>query len=74
MSTPLVYIDQNIIGIKLQGHINLSKRDDLKWVYSKEHFAEIKRADDPEKYLDVLNKIGAIMLDLILDENWKITG
>lgn len=74
MSTPLVYIDQNIIGLKLQGHINLSKRDDLKWVYSKEHFAEIKRADDPEKYLDVLNKIGAIMLDLILDENWKITG
>jgi len=74
MSIPLVYIDQNIIGLQLQGHINLSKRDDLKWVYSKEHFAEINRADDPEKYLDVLNKIGAIMLELILDKNWKITG
>lgn len=46
----------------------------MKWVYSKEHFAEIKRADDPEKYLNVLNEIGAKMLDLILDENWKITG
>lgn len=74
MSIPLVYIDQNIIGLQLQGQINLSKRDDLKWVYSKEHFAEIKRANDPEKYLNVLNKIGAIMLDLILDENRKITG
>ncbi len=74
MSIPLVYIDQNIIGLQLLGHINLSKRDDMKWVYSKEHFAEIKRADDPEKYLNVLNEIGAKMLDLILDENWKITG
>lgn len=74
MSTPLVYIDQNIIGLQLLGHINLSKRDDIKWVYSKEHFSEIKRADNPEKYLDVLNEIGAIMLDLVLDENWKITG
>lgn len=46
----------------------------MKWVYSKEHFAEIKRADDPEKYLNVLNEIGAKMLDFILDENWKITG
>ena len=74
MSIPLVYIDQNIIGLQLLGHINLSKRDDMKWVYSKEHYAEIKRADDPEKYLNVLNEIGAKMLDLILDENWKITG
>ena len=46
----------------------------MKWVYSKGHYAEIKRADDPEKYLNVLNEIGAKMLDLILDENWKITG
>ncbi len=43
MVIPLVYIDQNIIGLQLQGNINLSKRDDLKWVYSKEHFAEIKK-------------------------------
>ena len=74
MSIPLVYIDQNIIGLQLQGHINLSKRDDVIWVYSKEHFTEIKRASGPDKYLDVLNNIGATMLDLILDENWNITG
>ena len=74
MSIPLVYIDQNIIGLQLQGHINLSKRDDVIWVYSKEHFTEIKRASEPEKYLDVLNNIDATMLDLIFDENWKITG
>jgi hypothetical protein len=54
--------------------MNLSKREDLNWVYSKEHFAEMRRSNEPEKYLDVLNKIGAKMLDLILDENWKIIG
>lgn len=74
MSIPLVYIDQNIIGLQLQGYINLCKRDDIKWVYSKVHFEEIRRSNNPEKYLGVLNDIGAIMLDLILDENWKITG
>lgn len=74
MSIPLVYIDQNIIGLQLQGYINLGKRDDIKWVYSKEHFAEIRRSNNSEKYLGVLNNIGAIMLDLMLDENWKITG
>lgn len=74
MSIPLVYIDQNIIGLQLQGHMNLSKREDMIWVYSKEHFAEMSRSNAPEKYLGVLNEIGAKMLDLILDENWKITG
>lgn len=74
MSTPLVYIDQNIIGLQQQGLIELSKRDDIIWVYSKEHFAEMRRSDHPEKYLDILNDIGAKFLDLILDENWEITG
>jgi len=41
MSKPLIYIDQNIIGLQLQGIFNLSKRDDVTWVYSKEHFAEL---------------------------------
>ena len=74
MSKPLIYIDQNIIGLQLQGAISLNKRDDLIWVYSKEHFSEIRRSNEPERYLAVLNDIDAMMLDLLLDENWKITG
>ncbi|MDH5633208.1 MAG: hypothetical protein OEZ10_09500 [Gammaproteobacteria bacterium] len=74
MSKPLIYIDQNIIGLQLQGIINLSKRDDVIWVYSKEHFAEIRRSNEPEKYLSVLDAIDAKLLDIVLDENWKITG
>ena len=74
MSNFLVYIDQNIIGLQLQGILNLRKRDDLVWVYSKEHFAEIRRSDDPEKYLGVLKDVDAKLLDLTLNENWKITG
>ncbi|WP_371192962.1 hypothetical protein [Glaciecola sp. SC05] len=74
MSRPLIYIDQNIIGLQLNGIIELGKRDDVVWVYSKEHFSEIKRANEPEKYLDVLDAIDAKLLDLILDENGKITS
>lgn len=74
MSKPLIYIDQNIIGLQLQGIFNLSKRDDVIWIYSKEHFAEIRRSNEPEKYLGVLDAMDAKLLDLVLDENWKITG
>jgi hypothetical protein len=74
MSKPLIYIDQNIIGLQLHGIISLDKRDDVIWVYSKEHFAEIRRSDEPAKYLDVIDAIDAKLLDLVLDENWKITG
>ncbi|MFW2373467.1 MAG: hypothetical protein ACN4GM_10140 [Gammaproteobacteria bacterium] len=74
MSSPLVYIDQNIIGLQLQGVMKLCKRDNLIWVYSKEHFAEIRRSNEPERYLSVLNDIDAKMLDLVLDKNWKLTG
>jgi hypothetical protein len=74
MSKPLIYIDQNIIGLQLQGIISPAKRDDVIWVYSKEHFAEIRRSDEPAKYLDVLDAIDAKLLDLVLDENRKITS
>ncbi|HDX8372797.1 TPA: hypothetical protein RQN12_003834 [Aeromonas dhakensis] len=74
MSMPLIYIDQNIIGLQLQGIFSLAKRDDVTWVYSKEHFAEIQRSDQPDKYLDVLEALDAKLLDIILDGNWKITG
>ncbi len=73
MSKPLIYIDQNIIGLQLEGVLDLSNRDDLVWVYSKEHFSEIRRSNHPEQYLEVLKDIDAKLLDLTLNE-WRITG
>ena len=73
MSNHLIYIDQNIIGLHLGGLINLRKNDELIWVYSKEHFSEIKRSNDPERYFKALDDISAVLLDLEVYENWKIT-
>ncbi len=74
MSKPLVYIDQNIIGLQLEGRLNLTKRSELYWVYSKEHFAEIRRSSNAKQYLSELEKIEAKLLDLELNSDWKITG
>lgn len=74
MNRPLVYIDQNVVGLHLEGKIRLSKRPALYWVYSKEHFAKIKRSSNSEQYLSVLDEIDAKLLDLELDAHWKITG
>lgn len=57
----------------MKGSLCLNKRDDMVWVYSKEHFVEMSRDDEPKKYLDVLESIDAKYLDLVLDEDWKIT-
>ncbi len=73
MNKPLFYIDQNIIGLHLKGLLNFRKRDDLEWVYSKEHFAEIRKSSEPHQYLKVLADIDAKLLDLKLNEHWKIT-
>jgi hypothetical protein len=58
----------------MNGHINLKKSNDIVWTYSKEHFSEIRRSNNPHQYLQVLDGIGAKLLDLDLDDDWKITG
>jgi hypothetical protein len=73
MSKPLIYVDQNVLGLQLAGAINLARLTDVQWVYSTEHFAEIRRSTSPEKYLQALKDINAKRLELKL-ENWKITG
>lgn len=73
MNKPLIYIDQNILGLQVEGIIDLAKIDEVQWVYSKEHFAEIRRSDNPQKYLEALKYINAKLLELEL-ANWKITG
>jgi len=73
MSKPLVYVDQNVIGLQLQGKLNLANASSVQWVYSKEHFAEIRRSSNAEQYLVALDRIDAKLLELE-SSNWKITG
>lgn len=73
MSKPLVYVDQNVLGMHQQGRINLRAASDVQWAYSKEHFTEMRRSDDPEPYLAVLDEIDAKLLDLELNGS-RITG
>lgn len=74
MDKPTLYIDQNIIGLCIEGAIDLPKSPDFYWVYSKEHFAEIRRAANVNQYLAVLDGLGAKLLDLEYDSNFRITG
>lgn len=74
MSKPLVYLDQNIIGLIANQEINMKPSDDFIFTYSKEHFREIHRSNSPQLYLNALQQIDAKLLDLELDEHWKITG
>jgi hypothetical protein len=73
VNKPLVYIDQNVLGLQIDGVLDLARINEVQWVYSKEHFAEIRRSDNPQKYLEVLRNINAKLLELEL-ENSKITG
>ena len=73
MSMPLVYIDQNVLGLQLNGKVNFSKMNGMRFVYSKEHLAEISRSQIPEKYLKTLRDIGATLLELQMG-NFKLTG
>lgn len=73
MSKPLIYIDQNVLGLHLEGVLHLAKVNEVQWAYSKEHFAEIRRSENPQQYLEALESINAKLLGLKM-ENWKITG
>ena len=74
MSKPIVYLDQNIIGLMLDGVKKATEPAEFSWVYSTEHFAEFSRASEPEKFVTVLERIGAKLLRLKLDTNLQITG
>lgn len=74
MNKPLIYIDQNVLGLQLDGSIGLKKHPDLCWVYSKEHFSEIRRSANAALYLIELEKIDAKLLELELNSDFRITG
>ncbi|WP_426359348.1 hypothetical protein ACPUVO_03640 [Pseudocolwellia sp. HL-MZ19] len=69
-----VYIDHNIINLHLKNEFILLRKSNLDWVYSNEHFDEIRRSIYPEKYLTVLKELNATYIELILDRNYRLTG
>lgn len=73
MNMPLVYLDQNVVSLQLDGKIDLSRVTSAQFVYSKEHFAEIRRADDPVPFLRTLDELSARLLDIEM-VNWELTG
>lgn len=73
MSLPLVYLDQNVISLQLPGNVDLSGIKSAQLVYSKEHFAEIRRANDPLPFLHTLDQLSARLLDIEM-VNWEFTG
>ncbi|MFY0663751.1 MAG: hypothetical protein JXQ97_03955 [Natronospirillum sp.] len=73
MTLPLVYLDQNIISLQLAGKIDLSGLTGMQWVYSKEHFAEISRSQNPVPFLQTLDSLSAKLIDLEI-VNWEFTG
>jgi len=74
MNKYLIYLDQNIISRHLDGILNITTQPDFHWVYSREHFAEIRRSHNPEAYLELLENIDAKLLELNLDNEWRVTG
>jgi hypothetical protein len=69
-----IYLDQNIISDVRDGKSRLKSSDVAVWVYSNETLAEINRSDHPNQYLQLLDALKAVKIELILDSNFKITG
>lgn len=72
MQRPRIYLDQNILGYVRDGQINLAAVENVKWVYSNEHFNEIARGGD-RSLLVVLENLRACQIELLLDEQFRIT-
>lgn len=73
MPLPLAYLDQNVVSLQSTGVIDFSGVSGVQWVYSKEHFAEISRSNDPGPFLDALDQLSARLLDLEM-VGWELTG
>ena len=73
MSKPLIYIDLNVIWLQMNGKIDIRKFGaNSQWVYSKIHFDEIRNYERSDKFLGVLNEIGAQMIELQMDGQFQI--
>ena len=62
----LAYLNQNILGYIYEGKFQLPSREDVAWLYSVEHFAEISRGGDTS-FLWVLEDLKAQKIEVVLD-------
>lgn len=69
----LAYLDQNIVGYLYEGSLSLENPVEVQWVYSNEHFTEIARGGKIA-LLNVFKDLKARQIELVLDENFRITG
>ena len=71
-----IYLDQNIIGDIRDGIIDPNITDGVEWVYSDEHFEEIKRGNERDRhtFLGILKQLKAVYLEFNKDSNFCITG
>lgn len=69
----LIYLDQNVVGYVHAGRLRFRDIDNVTWVYSNEHFAEIARGDD-RRLLGVLGDLRARQIEVVLDDNFRITN
>lgn len=76
MSNKRIYLDQNIIGDIRDGIIDISAVIGVDWIYSEEHFEEIKRGNEKNRhaFLGILKQIKAVYLEFNRGENYCITG
>ncbi len=74
---PIVYLDHNILDWFVKGwqpDILTDLRDSAQVVYSAENLQEIARSPEyASDYLKVLSELHALYMEIVLDENWKIT-
>ena len=64
----LFYIDQNVVSLIADGKYELPKIEGCTFVYSKEHFNEISRSQEPQKYLDALERANAELITVNIDK------
>jgi hypothetical protein len=77
MQTRLLYIDQNIISdfrTAISDWSRLQNMAGVQWVYSNIHFEEIRRSEESQSYLTVLENLQACRIEITLNEEFKITG
>ncbi|MDH5230926.1 MAG: hypothetical protein OEY38_12740 [Gammaproteobacteria bacterium] len=69
-----IYLDHNILDHIKKGDFSLGPSGEIIWIYSDENLGEIRRSGNEFGFLEVLDSIKARKLDLVLDENFRITG
>jgi hypothetical protein len=68
----LAYLDQNILVHIGDEDFVLPELEDVVWLYSTEHLNEISRGGDTS-LLSVLQELKAQEIEVVSDEQWRIT-